>query len=254
VHRGNLEEPDTLAPALDGVEQVYVVIPPKMQTDDWRAWQREIADNVAATAAEAGVDRAVLLSSAAAQYDDVGPISGLGEVEERLADALPHTLALRAGYFMENFMQFVPSITEEQTIYHAFPPDWAWPMVATRDIGDIAAERLLDDTWSGHQVQGVHGPGDLTHAQAADVIGEVLGTSVEYVEVPVDAVEEQMRESGMSVDVAANYREMITGMAAHTLDEIEDRTAETTTPTTMEAFAREVLKPAIDAEAQQAGT
>jgi uncharacterized protein YbjT (DUF2867 family) len=222
-----------------------------MQADDWRAWQREIARNVATTSADCGVERAVFLSSAGAQYDGVGPVSGLGEAEEILADALPSVAALRAGYFMENFLQFVPSIAEEQTIYHAFPADWAWPMVATRDIGTTAASWLLDESWSGVEVQGVHGPGDLTHADAAAIIGEVLGTSVEYVEVPADAVEEQMREAGMSDNVAANYREMITGLADHTLDDIEPRTDGTTTATTMETFTQEVLKPAIDAHEQE---
>lgn len=58
---------------------------------------------------------------------------------------------------MENFLLSLPTIAESGTIYGAFPPDLRFPMVATRDIGDVAANWLLERTsWSGHHVQGVH--------------------------------------------------------------------------------------------------
>lgn len=251
IHQGNLEDADSLRRALDHADSMFFVIPPNMQADDWLAWQRQIAENAAEAAVAADVDRIVFLSSAAAQYKDVGPVSALGEAEDLLQEAVPRVVALRAGYFMENFLQFADSIAAEQAIYHAFPPDLEWPMVATQDVGDAAVDELLRDAHSGHRIQGVHGPTDLSHAEAADIIGDVIGTPVEYVQVPLDAMKEQMREAGLSDDVVENYAEMVTGFTRLSRDDIEPRTPDSTTPTTLATFTETVLQPAIEAAAER---
>jgi hypothetical protein len=37
-------------------------------------------------------------------------------------------------------------------------PEKKYPLVATRDVGDVAARWLLDRSWSGHQVRGCTAP------------------------------------------------------------------------------------------------
>jgi uncharacterized protein YbjT (DUF2867 family) len=251
---GDLEDPESLAQALDGASALFFVIPPNVQTDDWRAWQRQIAENAVDALPPTGCDRVVFLSSCGAPFEHVGPISGLGEAEQMLRASVPNVAALRAGYFMENFLQFMDSIVREQVIYHAFPPDVQWPMVATRDVGDVAARWLLDEDWSGHHVAGVHGPEDLSHSDAATAIGRGLDVDVTYQQVPLAAVKEQMREMGLPADVVHNYGEMIAGLTRIPRDEIEPRTEETTTPTTLEAFAQQAMKPAVEAMRQESGS
>lgn len=251
VHPGDLNNTDELAAALEGVKALFFLIPPNMQTDNWRAWQRQIAENAAEAIRRTGVDRVVMLSSIGALRDNMGPISGLGDAEEILAGVMPNLVRLRAGYFMENFLQFAGSIAQEGAIYHAFPPEKAMPTVATVDIGNVAAALLLDDTWRGDIVQGVHGPTDLSHGEAASIIGEALGEDVRYVQVPVEAVQGQMREMGLSEDVVANYGEMITGLTEMERGEIEPRMEETTTPTTLAEFASRAIAPAVEGARQQ---
>jgi uncharacterized protein YbjT (DUF2867 family) len=252
VHQGDLEDRSRLVDALDGRDALFFLIPPNMQADDWRAWQRQIARNGADAIRETGVERVVFLSSTAAQYENVGPISGLGEAEEILDEAALHFMTLRAGYFMENFLQFAGSIAQQQAIYHAFPPEMEWPMVATADIGDVAATVLLDDAWTGSHVRGVHGPSDLSHGEAAAIIGDVLGHDVEYVQVPVEAVQQQMREMGLTDDVVRNYGEMIEGLIRVPRSDVEPRTDATTTPTTLAEFTEQALLPAIEGVKAQA--
>lgn len=246
VHQGDLEDGSTLVDALDGRDALFFLIPPNVQSDDWRAWQRQIARNGAEAIRQTGVQRVVFLSSTAAQHDDVGPISGLGEAEEILDAAAPHFLTLRAGYFMENFLQFAGSIVHQQAIYHAFPPEMQWPTVATVDIGDVAATILLKDDWTGSHVRGVHGPSDLSHDEAAAIIGDVLGHDVQYVQVSIEALQQQMREMGLPGDVVRNYGEMIEGLIRVPRTDVEPRTEATTTPTTLAEFAERALVPAVE--------
>ena len=251
VHQGDLNNPDDLAAALEGADALFFLIPPNMQTEAWRAWQRQIAENAAEAVRQTGVDRVVMLSSIGAQRDDMGPISGLGDAEEVLAEVVPNLVRLRAGYFMENFLQFAGSIAQESTIYHAFPAEKAMPTVATVDIGNVAAELLMDDSWSGDIVRGVHGPTDLSHGEVARIIGEALGKDIHYVQVPVEAVQSQMREMGLTDDVVANYGEMITGLTNMSRDDIEPRTDATTTSTTLHDFAQHAIAPAVEGAKRQ---
>ena len=54
-------------------------------------------------------------------------------------------------------------------------------MIATRDIGRVAAKRLSDPTWTGHCVRELHGPADLCFDEAAEILSEALGRKIKYV-------------------------------------------------------------------------
>lgn len=246
VHEGTLEDADALAAALAGVERFFLLVPPHYTVDDWRGWQRQVGQTAAAAARQAGVTRVVLLSSLGAHRSDLGPVSGVGEVEEIVRAALPHVAALRPGYFFENVLAAVPTIAGEGAIYGGFPPDLAFPHVATRDIGDVAARWLLDTGWSGHQTAGIHGPRDLTMAEVAEVAGQALGRPVRYVAVPPAGVGGALQAQGASPAVANGYVEMIEGYTRSRFERPEARTADTTTPTEFATFAAEVLRPAVE--------
>jgi NAD(P)H dehydrogenase (quinone) len=78
-------------------------------------------------------------------------------------------LHLRCGSFMTNLLV---SATEVAcgTLSTPWPPAHPLPWVDPRDIGDVAAVRLLGSGWAGRRVQGVHGPEDLGFAQVAEVL------------------------------------------------------------------------------------
>ncbi len=244
VVRGDLENPADVGRLVEGADALLYVLPPKWDVDDWRAWQRRLAGAAADAVRAAGVRRVVLLSSAGAQRDDVGPVSGVGEAERLFEAAAPDVASLRAGWFMENFFANLPQIAAEGALYAAFPEDRALAMVATRDIGDVAARWLADPSWTGHRKLGVHGPADLTFAQAAAEIGAGLGREVRYVRVPIEGVTGAMAGMGASRSVQQNYAELIGTFGAEDVAE-EPRTAETTTPTTLRQFAADTLHPAL---------
>jgi len=250
VHQGDLEDPESLRRAAEGADVVFFLIPPKWDADDMRAYQRQLAQNAVDALTGAGVDRVVFLSSGGAQRDDLGPISGLGDAETMLEDAFSDVVHLRAGYFMENFFNNLPTIEQEGAIYSALSPETKTFVVATRDIGDVAVRWLLDESWSGHHVAGIHGPEDLSMREAAQIISDGLGRDVNYVQVPAGAVEQAVKQTGASDSVAANYREMVTGLEKHGLDYAdEERTDATTTPTTLSTFVETTLRPALESKA-----
>jgi uncharacterized protein YbjT (DUF2867 family) len=177
-------------------------------------------------------------------------VSRLGQVERMLEETAPDVVSLRAGFFMENFLTAVPTIADHGAIYMTLTPDLPLAIVATRDIGDVAARWLLDTGWSGHHVRAVQGPADITPRDVARAFSGVLGREVRYVQVSEEDARQALRGMGASEHVADEYPRMFTAFNRHAADR-EPRTAETTTPTTIEAWARETLLPLVDQPAAE---
>src|SRR5262249_42242962 len=83
-------------------------------------------------------------SSAGAQLDNAGPISGLGTIERRLNEVAENVIHLRPGFFMENFLQQLESMKRDGASYDLIPGDIPYPFIATQDISDVAAALLLE--------------------------------------------------------------------------------------------------------------
>src|SRR5580658_7048655 len=83
-----------------------------------------------------------------------GPVTGLHSSEEKLnAISDLNVLHLRAAYFMENNLAAIDMIRGMGLFGHALLPDLKLPMIATRDVGDYAAQRLLDLDFSGKEAR-----------------------------------------------------------------------------------------------------
>lgn len=244
VRQGTLEDVGFVRAATAGADALFLLIPPTYTTDDWAGFQLGIGRAAADAVRANGIRRVVFLSSGGAHRDDLFAVSRLGKVERMLEEAAPDVVSLRAGFFMENFLSAVPTIADHGAIYMTLNPDLSLAVVATRDIGDEAARWLLDEGWSGHHVRAVQGPADITPDDVAAAFSAVLGREVRYVQVPEEGAREALRGMGASEHVADEYPRMFTAFNQHAHDR-EPRTPETTTPTTIEAWAREVLLPLV---------
>jgi uncharacterized protein YbjT (DUF2867 family) len=244
VEEGSLEDAAFVTRATRGARTLFWLTPPNYQAKDSKAYALGLAENAARAIRENNIQRVVFLSSHAADKEGFGPVSVAGSVEKVLASAAPHTVALRAAGFMENLFSSLPTL-KNGLFFGASLPEKKYPLVATRDIGDVAAKWLLDETWSGHRVQGVHGPQDISAQEEADVLTRLLGKGVKYQQVPVQQVRESFLKMGASPSVADSYAEMAGAFAGKDYAPTEKRTPETTTPTTFETFVREVLAPRL---------
>jgi uncharacterized protein YbjT (DUF2867 family) len=246
VRKGALDDRQFVLDATRGVKALFLLIPPNFAVPDYRAWQREVGDIAARAITENRIERVVLLSSVGAQLSEgTGPIAGLYDVERRLADSAKNLLALRAGLFHDNYLMQLDAIRAAGKVFMPVPGEVRLPMVATRDIGEVAAHMLRDTSWEGHAVRGVHGPADLSFHEAAAAIGAGIGNDVEHVQVTSEQAREAMAGMGLPAHVTELYLEMYAAMASGALVTAEPRSPETTTATTLEDFAREVIRPLL---------
>jgi uncharacterized protein YbjT (DUF2867 family) len=188
----------------------------------------------------------VLLSSVGAdKLDRTGPVVGLHNFENKLnAVGSLKALHLRAGYFMENLL---PQVVIIQSFGMAGGPlrgDLKVPMIATQDIGAVAAEALLKLDFSGKQARELLGQRDLAYDEVAAVIRRAIGKpGLNYMQLPPAQVKPALMQVGMSANMADLILEMVEALNSAHMVALEPRSAQNSTPTSIEAFVEKQIAP-----------
>ncbi len=208
------------------------------------AWYTMLGGTAARAVTENGIGRTVFLSSIGAEMrSGAGEIDGLARTEEQLDATGGSVLHLRCGMFFTNLLWELDSL-RDGVLRAPMPLAYAQPWVDPRDVGEIAAARLLWQGWSGRQVQAVHGPEDLTLSQVAGIISQATGRRVRAERIPEDVLRGSLRSAGLG----DKQVQAIAGMSAVTSEDFaaeDKRTIVTTTPTTLAAWAHAHLRPAL---------
>jgi uncharacterized protein YbjT (DUF2867 family) len=129
----DVNEALALARAFEGVDGVFLLIPPAYKVPDVRAWQNDVGAKLADAVKTARVPRVVFLSNVNAEYQEgTGIILGLHDREKRLNGlGILELVHLRPTAFMENDLNAIESIARFGVYSGAFKPDAALPMIAT---------------------------------------------------------------------------------------------------------------------------
>lgn len=223
------------------------MIPPNLSSNDPLAYENRVGEAIAAAVANAGIKHVVVLSSIGADKSSgTGPVVGLYHLEQKLnslADA--NVLFLRAGYFMENTLPQVGVIRTLGSVAGPIRPNLKLSMIATRDIGDAAAEALLRREFRGKQIKELLGQRDLDYIEVASVIGKAIGKpSLGYVQAPDDQLRKSMVQMGMSSSLVSLLLEMSAALNSGHMKALEARSQTNTTPTSFETFVNEEFVPA----------
>jgi NAD(P)H dehydrogenase (quinone) len=114
-----------------------------------------------------------------------------------LLGTLPMPVAfLRAAWFLENAAwDLAPARASGVIPSFLQPLDKPVPMVATADIGRVAAG-LLRETWEGRRVVELEGPQRVTPNEIAAGFAEILGRPVRMEAVPRDSWDALFRSQG----------------------------------------------------------
>jgi uncharacterized protein YbjT (DUF2867 family) len=248
---GDVSDAGALTKALSGARAAYLMLPPITSRED----QERESDAIAQAVTDSGLRYAVHLSSYGAHVPEgTGPVTGLHSSEQKLnAIGGLNVLHLRPAYFMENNLAAIGMIQKLGILRHALLPDLKMPMIATPDVGDYAAQRLLDLDFSGKQTRELLGECDLSMAEATTIIARGIGKpDLRYEQFSYDQVQQVLEQMGMTPKKAAVYIEMFKAINASVLAAQEPRSRENNTPTSFEQFVQDVFAPAYHGKAHAA--
>ena len=227
---GTLEDQAFLAGALKGATGFFTLLPPNYAAPDFYAFQRTTADAIGASVKESAVPHVVLLSSVGADLaEGTGPIKGLHYLEKVLRDTGVKLSAIRAGYFQENVGNSLAP-AKQMGIVPNFAPsaDFPMPMIATVDIGKLAAQ-TLENSPAKSEIVDLHGPA-YSIRDLAEKLGAALGKKLDVVNIPPDKHVSTMVQAGMPQHVAEVYAEMYGAFGSGAIKPCGDRMVQGKTP------------------------
>lgn len=219
---GDLADLDSLRSAIDGAERVFLLCGPTPQ-------EVQLNRNAIDAAKEAGVRLLVRSSilgsdpgSQATFVRDHGTCDGYLE-----QSGVPHAI-VRPNLFMQNVPEnTIPSIDAAGNFY-ANAGEARISMVDTRDVASVAAVLLTEPGHEGSAYD-VTGPEALSYHDIAAKLSAAMGRTVNYNNVPDDAVRGALAEVGLSewligalVDLYQDYRRSgADGYAAQVTDTVQ---------------------------------
>jgi uncharacterized protein YbjT (DUF2867 family) len=181
---------ETLTPALQGIESVYLVCSPipdlvKLET------------NVIDACVTAGVKHVVLNSAlGAGDYSKSFP-SWHRQVEDYLRATRLSWTILRPNSFHQNTVTFyAPSIRTQGAFYSSLG-DSRMSYVDVRDVATVAATTLRGGESVG-KIYELNGPQALTSSEIAQKIAKHSGRPVKYVDIAMEAQRKAMLDTGMA--------------------------------------------------------
>jgi len=248
----DVTDAEALRRAFAGMEGVYAMTPPDATNDNYRAHQDRVTEAVATAIEQTGVKYIVTLSSVGADKPEkTGPVVGLHAMEERFSDiAEINVLHLRAGYFMENVLPQAGIIRNFGMMAGPLRADLMLPVIATKDIGAVAAEHLLHFDFNGQSTRELLGQRDVNYTEIARIVGTAIGRpALAYIQLPAEQVIMAMTQMGMSRNFAGLICEMAEALNTGYMKALEPRTEQNTTPTSFETFVQEAFLPAFKGQA-----
>ncbi|MBZ2195548.1 NAD(P)H-binding protein [Ruania sp. N2-46] len=203
-----LDDRAGLGEALEGCTGFFVLLPFDLTVDDLDAHADRLIGSIAGAVADRQVPHVVMLSSGGADLaEGTGPITGLHRLEQALLATGTTLTALRSGHFQEKVTDLV-EVARESGVYPVFAAsaDVPQPMVATEDLGAVAADALLSPPAASEAVD-IIGPAYSERAVAV-ALGDALGRQLHVATLPDEAWAGALEDAGFRPHIATSVAEL----------------------------------------------
>ena len=190
-----MDDAQALTKAFKGATGVFILPPPGFDPQPGFPEARAVIAAVSQALQAATPKKVLCLSTIGAQATEVNLLTQRTLMEQALSALDIPVTFLRPAWFMENALYDLIAARETGVI-HSFlqPLDKAVPMIATADIGTLAAQ-LLQQEWAGHRVVELEGqwisPNDI-----AQGLSQVLDRDVRAEAVARETWEALLRAQG----------------------------------------------------------
>jgi uncharacterized protein YbjT (DUF2867 family) len=236
---------DVLAEAFAGADSVFWLVPPDPHADSIEGHHLSFTRPLCEAVTTQDVRRVVGVSTLGRGVaENAGQISAALAMDDLIESTGVGYRALRMPGFMDNMLWQVESIKRRGVFHLAVSGDRRFPTCATRDIAAVAADLLLDDSWSGQAGVPILGPEDLSPNDMAQIMAEVLRRPVRFEQISGEAYKATLLARGMSEAWAQGLVDMAAEVDQGLYD-AEPRTPQATTPTGFRQWCEEVLAPAV---------
>ena len=212
IVEGDLDRPDTLAPAMKGIDKLFLLATGTNMP--------ELEAKAIDAAKKAGVKHVVKLSVISADTPQLALAKWHAAGEKHLVDSGLAWTMIRPGNFHTNALGWASTIKAQGAFYQP-TGEGKWASVDPADIAAVAVKAL---TTPGHEGKAytLTGPESATAAQYAAKLSTAIGKPVKFVDVPPAAAEDGMSKMGMPKPYVAALLELMAAMKAGHTDHVSD--------------------------------
>lgn len=231
--------------AFEGADAVFWLCPPTPAATPAAATV-DFARHAADAVRRHGVRRVVAITNLGRNTAWQGH-AGLVTSSIAMVDMLRRTGAAVRGLalpaLMDNALQQVATIRQGM-MFGVLDPDRKVPHTAARDTGAVAADFLLDRSWTDQSDVPVIGPEELSENELAAIIADVIGCRVSYRQVTFDAFKAQLMGQGITEAYAQGMVDMMRAKNEG-MDNVAAHAASSRQPTHFREWAEASLKSAL---------
>ena len=193
----SMNDASALAAAFEGTEGVFILPPSEFDPAPGFPEARAVIDAVMTALEWARPGKVVCLSTIGAQAAETNLLTQRTLLEQALSTLAIPIAFLRPAWFMENFAWDVAAAREQGVLVSFLQPlDKPVPMIATADIGRIAAE-LIQQSWDGCRIVELESDHRISPNEAAATFAKVLGHAVKAQVVPRETWANLFKSQGM---------------------------------------------------------
>jgi uncharacterized protein YbjT (DUF2867 family) len=189
-------------------KRLFLLNPPANPATDTDVEERKSLVSILEAIKNSDLEKIVAESTYGAQPGhQIGDLGVLYEMEQQLAaQSIPFSI-IRAAYYMSNWDFSLQTARQDSTINTFFPIDFILPMVAPRDIGQLAA-RLMTEPLESTGLYNIEAPERYSSLNVAEAFAKALHKPVKAVEIPRDQWINTMQNMGFSNETAISFSNM----------------------------------------------
>ena len=213
---GDLNRPETLAKAVEGVECIFsLALGPQLATQEASLVQ---------AAKKAGARHIVKLSGLRPGGEARSVLATWHQASERAIQNMGIAWTfVQPGAFMSNALYWRDSIKGQGKVFSNYG-DGKLPYIHPRDIAAVAVRALTEPGHEG-KVYPLTGPEALSVSELVQILSKVVGKPIEYVPITDDVAREGMQKAGLPIfliDAMLPFASFVrSGKGAETLPTVE---------------------------------
>jgi uncharacterized protein YbjT (DUF2867 family) len=197
VALAEMEDAAALAAAFKEVDGVFILPPSEFDPAPGFPEARAVISAVKTALKAARPRKVVCLSTVGAQATQPNLLTQRTLLEQELRELAISVTFLRPAWFMENFAWDVSSARDNGVIASFLQPvNKPVPMIATADVGRVAAD-LIQEDWHGCRVVELEAAHRSTPNEVAAIFAKILGHPVRVEAVPRETWGSLFKSQGM---------------------------------------------------------
>ncbi|MEO5911769.1 MAG: NAD(P)H-binding protein [Pelobium sp.] len=242
----DISNPEQMIAATKDVDALFLLVPPVPGAPSLKEWYQKVTDASISAINKNKIKRVVLISSlGATTAPNLGTVSYCGIMEVAFDKLDTNVLALRPGYFMENFLLQAQDIKNKGKFTFSYDKNHDIPFISTDDIGDAAARYLLDETWAGHWKLNLMGPENITLEEAAKRLTILTNKPIIYSQQSITDLKIQLNSWGVTGVVEQELVQLFEALGDSDGAYATPRTPEATTSISFDQFVKQKLLPML---------